>query len=47
MNTSLATAVLHVPGEAGSLRSEAEIAGAWLNMEDTGKRSFDEERGLS
>ena len=40
MNTSLATAVLHVPGEAGSLRSEAEIAGAWLNMEDTGKRSF-------
>ena len=40
MNTSVATAVLHVPGEAGSLHSEAEIAGAWLNLEDTGERSF-------
>ena len=39
MNTSLATAMLHVPGEAGSIHSEAEIAG-WLNQEDTGKRSF-------
>ena len=40
MNTSLATAMLHVPGEAGSIHSEAEIAGEWLNQEDTGKRSF-------
>ena len=29
MNAGAATAVLHAPGEAGSLHSEAEIAGAW------------------